>query len=503
MANYTTNLNLEKPLQSEGYDVDVFNANADKIDTFAGQIPPRALTADTLTVGRKINNVLFKGDTDITLPVATNSVAGTVKPDGNSIIVDENGVITATIGTNLANKDLSNLTTTGNNRLHALKGYSDEGELLTDAEGLADIFNYAHSTFDETNFTVVGSPTITDGVASGFSSENYLTKAISIASSSTQKIQIKLTTGALTPNNFAFQLIKTEGTEYIDIAVINGVLRCRAAVSSNSINNTYTIQANTTYFVEIYYQSGAYYSRLSTDGQTWTSQTMGNLNAVKFDNIYIGNNTASSLDWLGTIDLKYVSIQIDGVTVLSGNITGTDTYTIGGNTTTIPYTLSKTGSKIVDSYYRQSVADVYALQGYAPYYTLSDSDFTLPQGEIYGMMLNQSIPHIILCYENGASGYIVYSNGYCRQWGRTDMSAVYAGSTKTIYLLKEMSSQYTPSNPYFILNSVYASAHSNEDSPSFIVPSSIASDSFKLLKAGGQTGSEFWEVSGYLKDGEY
>lgn len=65
MANYTENLNLEKPLQSEGYDVDVFNANFQKIDDFAGLTPPRALTADKLTTGAKINGVNFKGDADI------------------------------------------------------------------------------------------------------------------------------------------------------------------------------------------------------------------------------------------------------------------------------------------------------------------------------------------------------------------------------------------------------------------------------------------------------
>ena len=33
MPNYTDNLRLEKPLQSENYNIDIFNANADKIDT--------------------------------------------------------------------------------------------------------------------------------------------------------------------------------------------------------------------------------------------------------------------------------------------------------------------------------------------------------------------------------------------------------------------------------------------------------------------------------------
>lgn len=65
MPNYTTNLNLEKPLADEQYNIDVFNANADKIDQFAGQTPARALTSDELTTGAKINGVNFKGDTDI------------------------------------------------------------------------------------------------------------------------------------------------------------------------------------------------------------------------------------------------------------------------------------------------------------------------------------------------------------------------------------------------------------------------------------------------------
>lgn len=65
MAEYTENLNLIKPAQDEQYNVDDFNDNFDKIDDFAGIVPPRALTADKLTTGAKINGVNFKGDTDI------------------------------------------------------------------------------------------------------------------------------------------------------------------------------------------------------------------------------------------------------------------------------------------------------------------------------------------------------------------------------------------------------------------------------------------------------
>ena len=54
----------------------------------------------------------------------------------------------------------------------------------------------------------------------------------------------------------------------------------------------------------------------------------------------------------------------------------------------IPYTESKTGSKIVNSIYRDRVNDMYEQFGHANYYTLGANDFTLPMGEIYGMIEN-------------------------------------------------------------------------------------------------------------------
>ena len=65
MATYTNNLNLEKPDKTEQYSIEVFNSNAEKIDKFAGLIPPRAITADKLTIGANINGVLFDGSNDI------------------------------------------------------------------------------------------------------------------------------------------------------------------------------------------------------------------------------------------------------------------------------------------------------------------------------------------------------------------------------------------------------------------------------------------------------
>ena len=54
MPNYTNNLKLEKPLQSENYNIDIFNSNADKIDTaiqeIKGKVDGLELKAEKVTI---------------------------------------------------------------------------------------------------------------------------------------------------------------------------------------------------------------------------------------------------------------------------------------------------------------------------------------------------------------------------------------------------------------------------------------------------------------------
>ncbi|HAC61274.1 MAG TPA: hypothetical protein DCF66_03790 [Lachnospiraceae bacterium] len=78
MATYTPNLNLEKPLQTELYNVDVFNANADKIDAGVGA---RAKYTDALTLEEII------ASTDLTNKVASASAAKSLKESLSTTIV--------------------------------------------------------------------------------------------------------------------------------------------------------------------------------------------------------------------------------------------------------------------------------------------------------------------------------------------------------------------------------------------------------------------------------
>ena len=59
MPNYTDNLRLEKPLQSENYNVDIFNSNADKIDNaiqeVKGKVDGLELTAERVSIADSTN----------------------------------------------------------------------------------------------------------------------------------------------------------------------------------------------------------------------------------------------------------------------------------------------------------------------------------------------------------------------------------------------------------------------------------------------------------------
>ena len=104
-----------------------------------------------------------------------------------------------------------------------------------------------------------------------------------------------------------------------------------------------------------------------------------NLEGVSVDFLLIGNsikeNYTKGFD--GSIDLNSVKIYVDGNLVYQPCLK-------------IPYTLSKTGSKIVPAYARNRVEDLYEQTGEALYWIIDEENqnYTLPKGEVYGMIDN-------------------------------------------------------------------------------------------------------------------
>ena len=124
--------------------------------------------------------------------------------------------------------------------------------------------------------------------------------------------------------------------------------------------------------IKVAYENSTFhiYSKVNNNNWVHTYQSSAKVFSI--------NNTASLLTGCkeGTqADLNAFKVYVDGDLVYQPLLK-------------IPYTESKTGSKIVDSIYRDRVTDMYEQYGYAPYYTLSDTDFTLPMGDLYGMIEN-------------------------------------------------------------------------------------------------------------------
>ena len=114
-----------------------------------------------------------------------------------------------------------------------------------------------------------------------------------------------------------------------------------------------------------------------------------------------------------------------------------------------------------------------------------------------------STAYITETYLNGGSGYIVYSNGYCEQWGLTNASA---GSSITINYIKT----FKDTN-YFIA----VTPRSNQNDTGGYAEEKIGINGtspydFGLLTTGfrastmNESGTKYaWKASGYLASGEY
>lgn len=232
---------------------------------------------------------------------------------------------------------------------------------------------------------VVGSPTITeDGVASGFSQDSYLALlniGQSLSSAEDWSIKFPITFGddiqtrqeifggniAAAPYSLIVRLWPTGKM----IVVVN--FTNTAGFSIESIN---TVAANTMYNVEVKVKNAVFYFYLNgiLQGQHTVTENTFFTNALR-----IGTSHLLQYPFLGSIDLNAFKIYVDGDLVYQPCLK-------------IPYTLSKTGSKIVPAYARNRVQDVYEQYGEALYYTIDEenNNYTLPIGEMYGMIGNNN-----------------------------------------------------------------------------------------------------------------
>ena len=247
-------------------------------------------------------------------------------------------------------------------------------------------------TIKPDDYQVVGTPTISaEGVASGFSSSNYIKCPFNYFNNKL-KIRSDFYWDGTTNinNNVIWQLPANTWSNCLVGASSSRIAFYLAVGSTNTTvkNFLYTLSGAGNYTVIIEWTGTTYIFTVFKDNvQIYTDSYNSS------SNFYYSSTTASDINIgyatnygsfnAGSIDLNAFKIYVDGNLVYQPCLK-------------IPFTLSKTGAKIVDSIYRDRVTDMYEQFGYAPYYTLdtTNSNYTIPKGEVYGMV-NKLVPTLV------------------------------------------------------------------------------------------------------------
>lgn len=255
-------------------------------------------------------------------------------------------------------------------------------------------------TIKADNYEVVGSPVISDdGVASGFSVANYIKSNSDIAFTAGQtweidlKVNIKNSESGDDKTQCLFQIYASNPSlNSLQAILYNNCVfwTCPTTPSSGATNRflRFTSEFNISSYLnqdiwfKFIYNGTQYIFEWSADGINYTRE--------------VASTDSRQFTGTGTLNLGAMSIHQQG---LQGSIDLNDTKVyINDNLVyqsclKIPYTLSKTGSKIVDKVYRDRVIDLYEQEGQAGYYTIDEpnKNFTLPMGEIYGMIGQRSL----------------------------------------------------------------------------------------------------------------
>jgi len=413
------------------------------IDTYTITYSDNTTSTFTVTNGQNGTNgedgfspiatVTKSGDTaTISITDANGTTTATITDgaDGSS----EWGTITGNISSqtdlsnaldNKVNIDLSNLSNTGKDYINQSKAL-ETGSVSTNADVYAWIKSMKDNSFDVANYKIYGSPTITDnGIASGFTLGNFIEIQKSIDVTSTD-YEIRIPFKASNVNNA--QCLLGRGATASNFSVIiagSKVMLFLGTGSSwdiaNGATGITTLSANINYTIKFIRTSGNYIVKLvneSTKEETTEITISSQTDIGALSNFYIGEAGYWGYAEYCEFDLKHFYIEENGTPIFSGHRTGSDVVTINNSNITIPYIVSKTGSKIADVAYRTNIQNLYEQEGLAEYFTLDETNqnFTLPMGEIYGMISRSNFTptekYIDLALGAAGSTYIMPADGY-------------------------------------------------------------------------------------------
>lgn len=336
-------------------------------------------------------------------------------------IYDENGVCVASIKGQAGTISQQPLTEIGigylDDSYDAYTSSIDLKQLLITVDG-KEVFNGNKNGLDvikEDNFEIVGSPMISDdGIVSGFSKGNYIyTPTISLAQKNWEIVTPTYRFSSTPTSNRALLSSRTIAGFHIYYANSNTITidigdgtGWGAGLGTN-IQTNFVPPLNTDMLFKLKFIYGeGYYFYYSFDGVNFTLLYKGSTTSYIPDmsvNVGINRNADGAFLTDGYADLNSFKIYVNDQLVYQPCLK-------------IPYNVSKTGSKIVPAYARDRVIDLYEQEGHAGYYTIDEENknFTLPMGEIFGLIGQRSLRSVT---RDGANYCEIYSDKTIEQGG--------------------------------------------------------------------------------------
>lgn len=256
-------------------------------------------------------------------------------------------------------------------------------------------------TIKPVNYTKVSGVVVSDdGIASNFSTSNYITFPSIDVTGKTFEIDFgKITPTALTTTQY---FLSGQSANTFSVFIAGSSSKLGITATTDSIYSA-ELAANTSYFVKAGFDGINIYIKISTDGENYT--TYENATSVTFTTLALrlGNSYINAAQWLSNMNLNTIKVYADGELVYQPCLN-------------VAYLLSKTGAKIADVSFRNIAKDMFLQKGYAPYYTIDENNltFTLPMGELYGLIA-QSVP--LTSYKNGINFWELYQTGKLVQGG--------------------------------------------------------------------------------------
>lgn len=197
---------------------------------------------------------------------------------------------------------------------------------------------YKYIDTKEPNATTEGSLTISNGIVSGFSSSNYMILPFNfIHGNNAWKVQFKVTTGTDVSSQGCICEQRYDGSYYygLTIYIQSGTLRVRCGNGSSifwDVDTSYSIVANTTYWIKAEFTGTQYIIYASIDGENWTTvNTLSSTTIATNDyTMYLGRRnygTSAYSPWLGSIDFNQSFITVNNEELWHGTVIETQEST--------------------------------------------------------------------------------------------------------------------------------------------------------------------------------